>query len=192
MYGCFFHVFQEYQNHSDPKLGTENTPQWIKIPNLASSYQSGSGCVSNESRVGLYLPATTVNNNMATVLNSKRCSIVILVSTWEVSVFKLSISYSNPLIDRAGLAAPVQWLVYIQNACHTINTRIKLLNRSEARKFKSVGRDGFHVRIATIVSDQIFFYSTIFISHVKGFRWLLKLECCTWISKFPVLVLQFF
>lgn len=46
--------FQRYQNHSDPKLGTEYTPQWIKIPNLASSYHKGRGLESSDSHVGLY------------------------------------------------------------------------------------------------------------------------------------------
>lgn len=46
--------FQRYQNHSDPKLGTEYTPQWIKIPNLASSYHEGRGLESSDSHVGLY------------------------------------------------------------------------------------------------------------------------------------------
>ena len=45
---------QLIQNHSEPKLGTENTPQWIKIPTLASSYQSGNGLLSKLSHVGSY------------------------------------------------------------------------------------------------------------------------------------------
>jgi hypothetical protein len=32
--------------------GTEYTPQWMKMPNLASSYHSGSGRVSRLSQVG--------------------------------------------------------------------------------------------------------------------------------------------
>lgn len=41
-----------HQNHSLPKLGTENTPQWMKTPNFASSNQAGSGRASNEPQVG--------------------------------------------------------------------------------------------------------------------------------------------
>lgn len=41
-----------HQNHSLPKLGTENTPQWMKTPNFASSNQPGSGRASSESQVG--------------------------------------------------------------------------------------------------------------------------------------------
>ncbi len=40
------------QNHSEPKEGTENSPQTRKIPIFASSYHSGSGRVSKESHVG--------------------------------------------------------------------------------------------------------------------------------------------
>ena len=45
---------QLFQNHSEPKLGTENTPQWMKIPNLASSYHWGRGLESRLSHVGVY------------------------------------------------------------------------------------------------------------------------------------------
>lgn len=41
-----------HQNHSLPKLGTANTPQWMKTPNLASSNQVGSGRASSEAQVG--------------------------------------------------------------------------------------------------------------------------------------------
>ena len=41
-----------HQNHSLPKLGTENTPQWIKMPNLALSNQAGSWRASRDSQVG--------------------------------------------------------------------------------------------------------------------------------------------
>lgn len=43
-----------YQNHSLPKLGTENTPQWMKMPNLAWSNQEGRGRLSRDSHVGSY------------------------------------------------------------------------------------------------------------------------------------------
>ena len=45
---------QLFQNHSEPKLGTENTPQWMKIPNLASSYHWGRGLESRLSHEGVY------------------------------------------------------------------------------------------------------------------------------------------
>ena len=41
-----------HQNHSLPKLGTENTPQWMKMPNLAWSNQAGSWRASRDSQVG--------------------------------------------------------------------------------------------------------------------------------------------
>jgi hypothetical protein len=43
---------QAFQNHSEEKLGTEKTPQWMKIPIFASSYQSGNGRESIESQFG--------------------------------------------------------------------------------------------------------------------------------------------
>ncbi|MEQ2160209.1 hypothetical protein GOODEAATRI_031284, partial [Goodea atripinnis] len=45
-----------HQNHSLPKLGTENTPQCMKMPNLDWSNHSGSGLESMDSQVGSYLP----------------------------------------------------------------------------------------------------------------------------------------
>lgn len=52
-----------HQNHSLPKLGTENTPQWMKIPNLAWSYQSGRGLESIESQFGSYLARAEATNS---------------------------------------------------------------------------------------------------------------------------------
>ena len=47
-----------HQNHSEKKLGTLNTPQWRKIPNLDLSYQSGRGLASREFQFGWYWPLT--------------------------------------------------------------------------------------------------------------------------------------
>lgn len=49
-----------HQNHSLPKLGTEKTPQWMKTPNLAWSYHSGSGLESIDFQFGSYLTAVSV------------------------------------------------------------------------------------------------------------------------------------
>lgn len=52
-----------HQNHSLPKLGTEKTPQWMKMPNLAWSYHSGSGLESIESQFGSYLAPAEPSNS---------------------------------------------------------------------------------------------------------------------------------
>lgn len=44
-----------HQNHSLPKLGTEKTPQCMKMPNFAWSYHSGSGLESMDFQLGSYL-----------------------------------------------------------------------------------------------------------------------------------------
>lgn len=51
-----------HQNHSLPKLGTEKTPQWMKMPNFAWSYQPGSGRESMDSQVGWYLLWTPLSS----------------------------------------------------------------------------------------------------------------------------------
>ena len=43
---------QYFQNQADWNPGTENTPQWRKIPIFASSYQEGSGLLSNDAQLG--------------------------------------------------------------------------------------------------------------------------------------------
>jgi len=43
--------------HSLPKAGTEYTPQWMKMPNLASRYHSGTEYCSSEAQVGSNGPA---------------------------------------------------------------------------------------------------------------------------------------
>lgn len=53
-------MLETHQNHSLPKLGTEKTPQWIKIPNLAWSYHSGRGLESIDFQFGSYLTAVSV------------------------------------------------------------------------------------------------------------------------------------
>lgn len=45
--------FQLLQNHSEPKLGTEYTPQCKNIPILALSYHSGNFRVSKSFQSGL-------------------------------------------------------------------------------------------------------------------------------------------
>lgn len=52
---CKMLAKKTHQNHSLPKLGTEKTPQCMKIPNLAWSYHSGSGLESMDSQFGSYL-----------------------------------------------------------------------------------------------------------------------------------------
>lgn len=48
-------LFQSVQNHSPPILGTEYTPQCMKIPTLASSYHPGNGRLSKLAQFGSYL-----------------------------------------------------------------------------------------------------------------------------------------
>lgn len=68
-------VFQRYQNHSDPKLGTEYSPQCMKIPNLASSYQEGRGRESSDCHVGWYWEDTKDSSEMKiTTLQIMSCS----------------------------------------------------------------------------------------------------------------------
>jgi hypothetical protein len=42
--------------------GTLNTPQWMKIPILASSYQPGNGRLSNEFQSGVYCCSVNDHN----------------------------------------------------------------------------------------------------------------------------------
>ena len=62
-----------HQNHSLPKLGTENTPQWMKIPNFTWSYHSGSGRESIDGQLGSYLiplvPITRTNTSREHTVN---------------------------------------------------------------------------------------------------------------------------
>ncbi|TNN88003.1 hypothetical protein EYF80_001584 [Liparis tanakae] len=53
--GCW--PCQCHQNHSLPNPGTENTPQWTKMPTLASSYHEGSGLASRLVQFAVYRAA---------------------------------------------------------------------------------------------------------------------------------------
>lgn len=62
----FYHATngcKTYQNHSLPKLGTEKTPQCMKIPNFALSYQSGSGLESMDFQFGSYFALPVLKNS---------------------------------------------------------------------------------------------------------------------------------
>src|SRR5512134_909270 len=52
--------------HSLPKAGTEYTPQWMKIPNLASWYQAGTSNVASESHSGRNGPRAATSLTSAT------------------------------------------------------------------------------------------------------------------------------
>src|SRR5262245_11776582 len=54
--------------HSLPKAGTEYTPQWMKIPNFASRYHSGTRYpASSDSHVARYGPAAIAWSTAARV-----------------------------------------------------------------------------------------------------------------------------
>lgn len=53
-----------HQNHSLPKLGTEKTPQCMKMPNLAWSYHSGSGLESMDFQFGSYFARAVPKNSI--------------------------------------------------------------------------------------------------------------------------------
>lgn len=55
---------KSHQNHSLPKLGTEKTPQCMKMPNFAWSYHSGSGLESIDSQLGSYFALLVLINSI--------------------------------------------------------------------------------------------------------------------------------
>ena len=56
------YMFRGY--HSLPNAGTENTPQWMKMPNFASLYHSGSRYVPSDGQSGWNAPAATVSSTL--------------------------------------------------------------------------------------------------------------------------------
>lgn len=89
--------YQTHQNHSLPKLGTENTPQCIKMPNLAWSNQAGIGLESSDSQVGWYCAPFGSTNNSSGKKNQ------------EMTV-KTSISNSE---TRQWTCRPIHWYCII-------------------------------------------------------------------------------
>jgi hypothetical protein len=50
-----WYMFRGY--HSLPNAGTEYAPQWMKIPNFASSYHGGTSYFCRDSHSGRYGPS---------------------------------------------------------------------------------------------------------------------------------------
>lgn len=77
--------FQSYQNHSEEKLGTEKTPQCMKIPSFASSYQSGRGRESRDFQFGSYRTVSDTSVNRWTTKMILKILQNFGMTKWKVS-----------------------------------------------------------------------------------------------------------
>lgn len=86
-------MLETHQNHSLPKLGTENTPQWMKIPNLAWSYHSGSGRESIDFQFGSYLIALPVPQNRTDTTKPTAANISSWIGLWMKNYRRATITW---------------------------------------------------------------------------------------------------
>ncbi len=135
--------------HSDPNDGTLNTPQWINIPTLLSSYHVGNERLSNEAQSGVYCCLVNIIwEKKVTAMNIHAINECIL-SIWKKRYLLTSPCSSH----RECTHISIHWKIDIINPYHASGSTDGTLKTPQCTKMPTL-TSSYHLGNGLVSSDD--------------------------------------